>query len=121
MKKELLSNSKIVGRHIIADLYGVEKEKIARKQELEKVVEEAIAVSKIKKIKSFYKQFKPHGVTGIVLISESHISIHTWPELELVNLDIFTCGDLKKVESAFNVFIKRLKPKNYRKVVLDRG
>jgi len=121
MEKKLLSNSKIVGRHIIADLYGVKESKIAKKQDLEKIVEEAIAISGIKKIKSFYKQFKPHGVTGVVLISESHISIHTWPELGLVNLDIFTCGDLKKVESAFKVFIKRLEPKYHRKVILDRG
>ncbi|MBA3530357.1 MAG: adenosylmethionine decarboxylase [Ardenticatenales bacterium] len=39
-----------------------------------------------------FHQFEPHGVTGVLLLSESHISVHTWPEEGLAVLDLFTCG-----------------------------
>lgn len=110
-----------IGKHIVADLYGVKKELIAKKEEVMKVMESAIRFAGMKKIKSYYKQFKPWGVTGIVLVSESHVSIHTWPEYELVNLDIFSCGEKKKVEKAFKFFLKNFKPKDYKKIEIDRG
>ncbi|MBC7081022.1 MAG: S-adenosylmethionine decarboxylase [Thermoplasmatales archaeon] len=112
---------KILGRHIIAEFYGVDKKLISEESVLKEIVEKVIEESKIEKIGILTKQFNPHGVTCIVLISESHISIHTWPEYELVNLDIFTCGDKKKSEIAFELFIKYLKPKNFRHYILDRG
>lgn len=111
----------IVGRHIIAELYGVKEELIAREETVRAIVEEVVEQAGLTKVGSIYKQFNPHGVTGVVLIAESHVSIHTWPEYELVNLDIFTCGDTSKVEKAFKLFLERLKPKSYRHYVLDRG
>ncbi len=111
----------IVGKHIIAELYGVDRELIAREENVRRIVEEVVDEAGLTKVGSVYKQFNPHGVTGIVLISESHVSIHTWPEYELVNLDIFTCGDTSKADKAFKLFLERFKPKSYRHYVLDRG
>ena len=42
-----------------------------------------------------WHQFEPHGVTALVLLSESHLSIHTWPEKGSAAVDVFTCGDAK--------------------------
>ncbi len=111
----------IVGRHIIAELYGVDPELISKEETVRQIVEEVVEEAELTKVGSVYKQFNPHGVTGIVLIAESHVSIHTWPEYELVNLDIFTCGDTSKAEKAFKLFLERFKPKSYRHYVLDRG
>jgi len=111
----------IVGRHIIAELYGVPKELISNESTVRQIMEEVVKEAELTKVGSVYKQFNPHGVTGIILIAESHISIHTWPEYELVNLDIFTCGDAKKAEKAFELFLKKFKPKSYRHYMLDRG
>ncbi len=111
----------IVGRHIIAELYGVSKDLISKREEVERIMEEVVKEAELTKVGSIYKQFNPHGVTGIVLIAESHISIHTWPEYELVNLDVFTCGDFKKAERAFELFLKKFRPKWYRHYILDRG
>ncbi|MEM0203171.1 MAG: adenosylmethionine decarboxylase [Archaeoglobaceae archaeon] len=111
----------IVGRHIIAELYGVDPELIAREEVVRSIVEEVVDEAGLNKVGSIYKQFNPHGVTGIVLISESHVSIHTWPEYELINLDIFTCGDKTKAEKAFKLFLQKFKPKSYRHYMLDRG
>ncbi len=111
----------IVGRHIIAELYGVSSDLIAREENVKRIIEEVVKEAGLNKVGSIYKQFNPHGVTGVILISESHVSVHTWPEYELVNLDIFTCGDVSKAEKAFKLFIKKFKPKSYRHIVLDRG
>ncbi len=111
----------IVGKHIIAELYGVPKELISNEKAVREIVEDVVKRAGLTKVGSVYKQFNPHGVTGIVLIAESHVSIHTWPEYELVNLDVFTCGDTGKVDEAFELFLKRFKPKSYRHYILDRG
>ncbi|MEM5812931.1 MAG: adenosylmethionine decarboxylase [Candidatus Aenigmatarchaeota archaeon] len=122
VEKNLKEKERVnVGKHIVADLYGVKQELIAKKEKVMEVMESAARFAGMKKIKSYYKQFKPWGVTGIVLISESHISIHTWPEYNLVNLDIFSCGEKKKVEKAFKFFLRRFKPKDYKKIEIDRG
>jgi S-adenosylmethionine decarboxylase len=111
----------IVGKHIIAELYGVSSGLITREKKVRQIMEEVVDESGLKRINSIFKQFNPHGVTGVILISESHVSIHTWPEYELVNLDIFTCGETKKAEKAFKLFIDRFKPKYYRHYIIDRG
>ena len=111
----------IVGRHIIAELYGVSKELISNEATVRQILEEVTEKAELEKVGSVYKQFNPHGVTGIVLIAESHVSIHTWPEFGLVNLDVFTCGDISKAEKAFKLFLEMFKPESYRHYVLDRG
>ena len=82
-----------VGIHIIADLYGVDEELISTSENVLLVIEESVRISGLTKISSDYYQFQPKGVSGIVLLAESHLSFHTWPEHNLVTLDIYTCGD----------------------------
>ena len=57
---------------------------------------------------NFYK-FSPVGVTGVVLVSESHLCIHTWPEYGYAAVDIFTCGDSFRLHQAAQFIIKRLR------------
>lgn len=110
----------VIGKHIIAELYGVERRLISYESKVREIVESVVEEANLVKIGSVYKQFKPYGVTGIVLIAESHISLHTWPEYETVNLDIFTCGDGKKAEKAFELFIEKFKPERYEHKVIER-
>jgi S-adenosylmethionine decarboxylase proenzyme len=82
------------GIHILANLYGCKnKEIILSEKLLEKEMQALIKKSGLGIVgKCFYK-FKNAGVTGIFLISESHVSVHTWPEKNnSINLDIFTCN-----------------------------
>ena len=111
----------IVGKHIIAEFYGVEPEKISFVDTIKETMERVAEESGLTTIRGFFHQFQPQGVTGIILLSESHLSIHTWPEHSLVNLDIFTCGEPEKADRAFELFVKYLEPKSYRHYVLDRG
>lgn len=106
-----------VGIHIFADLYGINPEIISVKEKMMDIIEESVRAGNLTKISSDYHQFHPFGASGIVLLAESHISFHTWPEYGLITLDIFTCGEPEKADRAYEYLINVLKPEavNYKK------
>ena len=57
--------------------------------------------------------FKPQGVTGLALLAESHISIHTWPEIGYAAIDVFTCGEHTMPEKACKLLFKDFLAKNF--------
>jgi S-adenosylmethionine decarboxylase len=70
--------------------------------------------------KSFH-QFAPQGVSGVVLIAESHLSLHTWPEHAYAAVDIFTCGTTVKIEVAADALIRQLGSKDPSVLEVKRG
>jgi len=68
-----------------------------------------------------FHQFSPHGVSGVVVIAESHISIHTWPEHSYAAVDVFTCGDTIDPEDAIDILVKKLEAKDVSYVEMKRG
>jgi S-adenosylmethionine decarboxylase len=68
-----------------------------------------------------FHSFTPHGVSGVLVISESHICIHTWPEHGYAAIDIFTCGDSVKPELSINQLVEKLGSKNPSFIELKRG
>ncbi len=110
-----------VGVHILADMYGIEPELLERKEYLMEVVERSIRVGNLTKISSDYYQFEPMGASGIILLAESHLSFHTWPEYGLITLDIFTCGDPDKAQIAFEFIKDSLKPQEIEFRKHERG
>ncbi len=110
-----------VGIHIIADLYGVDEELISTSEKVSRLIEDAVRVGRLSKISSDYYQFQPRGVSGIVLLAESHLSFHTWPEHGLVTLDIYTCGDPSHADDAFNYLVRNLSPTSIEYKKLTRG
>ena len=113
--------AKALGLHIIADLYGVEADLIDRVEDIRALLEGAVKHAKLTKISSHYYQFRPHGATGVVLIAESHISIHTWPELGIATIDVYTCGDPQQCIDAMDYIIQKLQPTRVDKKVFERG
>ncbi len=113
--------AKTLGLHILADLYGVEAERIDRVEDIRSLLETAVKVADLTKISSHYFQFQPHGATGVVLLAESHISIHTWPEHRLATVDVYTCGDPSKAYRAIDYIVSTLEPTRVDKQVHERG
>ena len=110
-----------MGTHIILDLFGCSIKMLEKVEIVEKIMDEVVSEVNFSEIKRGFHQFKPYGVTGFILLAESHLSIHTWPEKKSVAVDIFSCdSDKNKVEKAFKLIIKKFKPKNYRKVIIER-
>jgi S-adenosylmethionine decarboxylase len=68
-----------------------------------------------------FHRFIPQGVSGIVVIAESHLSIHTWPEYGYAAVDIFTCGTTVEPEKAADTLIEKLGSKNPSQTEIQRG
>ncbi len=68
-----------------------------------------------------FHEFNPFGISGMVVIAESHLSIHTWPEYCYAAVDIFTCGDVIRPEVAAAFLIERFESKNPSMVEIKRG
>ena len=68
-----------------------------------------------------FHHFSPQGVSGVVVIAESHLSIHTWPEYGYVAADIFTCGTSVEPERAAKLLVEKLGAKNHSLTEIQRG
>jgi S-adenosylmethionine decarboxylase len=68
-----------------------------------------------------FHEFNPFGISGMVVIAESHLSIHTWPEYAYAAVDIFTCGDAIKPEIAAYYLISQFESRNPSIVEMKRG
>ncbi len=81
-----------LGRHILAEFYNCDEIMMNDVDFIAKAMTEAARVSGATVVGSDFHEFKPWGVSGVVVISESHLSIHTWPEYKYAAIDLFTCG-----------------------------
>ncbi|NLG95018.1 MAG: adenosylmethionine decarboxylase [Acetomicrobium flavidum] len=68
-----------------------------------------------------FRKFEPYGVSGVVIISESHLAIHTWPEFGYAAIDLFTCGDKADPWKAFEYLSNYFKPKKITTMEIRRG
>lgn len=68
-----------------------------------------------------FHRFSPQGVSGVVIIAESHLSIHTWPEHGYAAVDIFTCGTTVRPEKAAEVLVEKLGSQNHSLKEIQRG
>ena len=68
-----------------------------------------------------FHEFNPFGISGVVVIAESHLSIHTWPEYRYAAVDIFSCGDVLQPEVAANYLVEQLGAERTSVVEMQRG
>lgn len=83
-----------LGRQILVEFYDCNSEKINDVEFIESAFLKAIRVSGATIISHNFHKFSPHGISGMVVIAESHVSIHSWPEYNYAAVDIFTCGNI---------------------------
>jgi S-adenosylmethionine decarboxylase len=108
-----------VGRHAIFELYRCDAGLLDNEQYIvESMIEIANTLGATVLSSSSHK-FEPQGVTAILLLSESHISIHTWPEKGLATCDIFTCGTCVP-ENGIQIFKDKFKAVETNSLVFDR-
>ena len=72
-------------------------------------------------VSSNFHHFSPHGVSGVVIIAESHLTIHTWPEYGYAAVDLFTCGDTVDPWIAFDFLKNELECEHQSAIELKRG
>lgn len=81
-----------LGRHILAEFYGCPAEMLNDPAQIEQDMVAAALEAGAEIRETVFHKFSPQGVSGVVVISESHLAIHTWPEFGYAAVDIFTCG-----------------------------
>jgi len=82
-----------LGRQILVEYYDCNSNKLNDVDFIESTFLEATRASKATIITHNFHKFSPYGVSGVIVIAESHVSIHTWPEYNYAAVDVFTCGD----------------------------
>lgn len=108
-----------MGKHYLLNLYYCSLSLLDNEFFLCDLLENAAAACGAQVIQTISHHFEPQGVTAICLLSESHISIHTWPEREEAAVDVFTCGDSNPI-IACDIIIEQLQAKIYNLEFVER-
>ena len=109
-----------LGKHCTLEVYGVKDDLLDDLQFIDQTLRQAAIISGATILDSVFHKFDPQGITFILLLAESHISIHTWPEKGCAAIDIYTCG-LSNPETAMWYVIKQFKPKTHSTKSFLRG
>lgn len=112
---------KALGNHILVEFYQCDTQLLNEVKYIEEAMKEATLASGATLVGSHFHTFSPHGVSGVIVIAESHLSIHTWPEYGYAAVDIFTCGETIDASKAFFHLKKAFKAKNTATIEMKRG
>lgn len=110
-----------LGTHLLVELRDCNPEILKNLNQVKGALVSAAKEARATIIDVSFHEFNPFGISGMVVIAESHLSIHTWPEYSYAAVDIFTCGDIIKPEVAAQFLINRFESKNPSIVELKRG
>lgn len=91
--KGIICKMEALGRQILVEYYDCNGSKLNDVEFIESALIKATKASKATIITHNFHKFSPYGISGVVVIAESHVAIHTWPEYNYAAVDIFTCGD----------------------------
>ncbi|GAB4293998.1 MAG: hypothetical protein Kow0090_08540 [Myxococcota bacterium] len=110
-----------LGIHVLVELYDCNPVIVNDMDAVRKHMIEAAKRTGSTVVGEVFHQFSPQGVSGTVVIAESHLAVHTWPELGYCALDLYTCGDHVDPLKGFRYLLKALGAKRYCARSLKRG
>ena len=115
------------GIHLLGEWYGcaVDAPEMTRAEALRKACIEAVEAVGLTIVGDRFHQFEPQGVTGAVILAESHLAIHTWPEMGSVTVDVYVCNyttdNTAKAERLFRLLERKLGPSRTHIQTVHRG
>lgn len=112
---------KPLGRHLIMELYDCDCGLLDDVEQVEAIMLRAVEAAHATVVSHACHHFSPHGVSAIVAIGESHLSIHTWPEYGYCAADIFTCGDDTDNDAAFQLLRDAFRARRHVAFEVKRG
>ena len=110
-----------LGKHFLVEIYCCDKNVINNKEEVETIMCRIAKNCKTTIIDTKFHHFSPHGISGVILIAESHLTVHTWPEYGYVALDFFTCNIDLDIITDLDMIKKLFKAKNAKATAINRG
>lgn len=108
------------GRHLLVEYYGCQKAILDDVKRVETLLKRAAAAAGATVVQSVFHRFAPQGVSGVVVVEESHLSVHTWPETGYAAVDFYTCGDCLP-ERAHDVLRDGFQPSHAEVILVERG
>ncbi len=118
-QKNIFWGKGYAGLHLVADFWYPKN--IEDKNEFNKILKEAAKKGGNTPLKTAVHKFNPHGITGIILLAESHIALHSWPEFNYLAVDIFTCGKKSMPAKALEYLKEVFQPKEIKITEIKRG
>ncbi len=110
-----------LGIHLLAELYGCPQNKLNDPDWLDRKLVAAANEAGATVVSSSFHHFSPQGVSGVVIIAESHITIHTWPEIGYAALDVFICGRPELTNCIAEKIVAQLKAESVEYNQVKRG
>ena len=110
-----------LGRHLLMELEDCNEEILNNLESIREAMMTAADEAGATIMGESFHRFAPHGISGVVVIAESHLFIHTWPEYGYAAADIFTCGNTVQPGKAAEILIEKLGSKNHSSTNLQRG
>jgi S-adenosylmethionine decarboxylase len=110
-----------LGRHLLLELFDCDSDAINNLEAVKGALIEAAKRAQATIVDVVFHEFNPFGISGVVVIAESHLSIHTWPEYRYAAVDIFSCGDVLQPEIAANYLIEQFGAERASVVEMQRG
>ncbi len=110
-----------LGRHLLVEYYKCDTDILNDIEKIREYMIEAAKRSGATVVNDVFHLFNPYGVSGVVVIAESHLAIHTWPEYGFAAVDLFTCGDDVDPWIAFDYLKSKLKAQFNMSMELKRG
>lgn len=112
---------KELGQHHLIDFFDCDPEIISNSDRVREIMLVAARLSGATIVTDVFHQFNPYGVSGVVVIAESHLAIHTWPEYGQAALDVFTCGTGMSCEVAIETVRAGFAAASMERECLERG
>ena len=112
---------KALGRHVLLELHECDCDILRDPVRIEQIMRESAEAAGATIVQSVFHQFSPFGVSGVVVIAESHLAIHTWPEYGYAAVDLFTCGEDVDPWVAHQCVAKELKARKKTSLEMKRG
>lgn len=110
-----------LGRHLLLELFDCDAQAINSLETVKGALVEAAKRAQATIVDVIFHEFNPFGISGVVVIAESHLSIHTWPEYRYAAVDIFSCGETLRPDVAASYLVEQLGAERASVVELQRG
>jgi len=110
-----------LGRHLLLELFDCDAEAINSLDVVKGAMVEAAKRAQATIVDVVFHEFNPFGISGVVVIAESHLAIHTWPEYRYAAVDVFSCGDVLQPQVAVDYLVEQLGAARASVVELQRG
>lgn len=112
---------KVIGKHLTVDMYGCSFESLDNVAFVKDAMLTAVKEANMTLLDFTYHKFEPQGLTALALLAESHMSIHTYPEMGYAAVDVFTCGDHSRPDKAVQTLQRFLQPEKTKTTNIKRG